>query len=58
MRCPHLPTAVKIAESIRSAREKKDSLGGVVQGCVYGMPQGLGEPVFDKVAMIVFRCKH
>jgi len=48
VRCPHQPTAVKMAKSIREAKAEGDSLGGVVRCKVYGVPPGLGEPCFDK----------
>jgi chorismate synthase len=34
---------------ILEAQEKKDSVGGVVECRVSGVPAGLGEPVFDKL---------
>ncbi len=48
-RCPHGETAEKMIAAITSAKEAKDSLGGVL-GCVCRhVPPGLGEPVFDKL---------
>lgn len=32
-----------------SAKNEKDSLGGLVRVEIYGLPAGLGEPVFDKL---------
>lgn len=34
---------------IMKAKQEGDSTGGIVQGCIYNLPKGLGEPVFDKV---------
>ena len=34
---------------IEEAREKKDSLGGVIECRITGVPSGIGEPVFDKL---------
>ncbi len=34
---------------IRAAREQKDSVGGVLQTAVIGMPNGVGEPWFDSI---------
>ncbi|MDO4541232.1 MAG: chorismate synthase [Bacillota bacterium] len=32
---------------IMLAKEKGDSLGGLIEGCAIGLPPGLGEPIFD-----------
>lgn len=37
-----------IAE-IKEASQKQDSIGGVVECCAVGLPEGLGEPMFDGV---------
>lgn len=29
-------------QKIKEVKEQKDSIGGIVTGCVYGMPPGLG----------------
>ena len=39
----------KMIENIRTAREDGDSVGGVLETAVIGLPQGLGEPWFDTV---------
>ena len=39
----------KMIENIRLAREEGDSVGGVLETAVIGLPQGLGEPWFDTV---------
>ncbi|MBQ7761731.1 MAG: chorismate synthase [Clostridia bacterium] len=39
----------KIREVIRKASENKDSVGGVLQTAIVGMPAGVGEPWFDSV---------
>lgn len=36
-------------EAVRNAREKKDTLGGIVGLVAAHVPAGLGEPVFDKL---------
>jgi chorismate synthase len=45
-------------ESIEDARQKGDSLGGVVECAALGVPAGLGDPMFDgmenRIARIVF----
>ncbi len=49
VRCPDPAASAEIESRIDAARERGDSLGGVV-GCVArGVPPGLGEPVFDKL---------
>ena len=48
-RCPDSAAAEQMIERIDAARNRGDSLGGVV-GCVArNVPPGLGEPIFDKL---------
>jgi chorismate synthase len=49
VRCPHPETAARMIEAIKQARADGDSLGGVIQCRVRGVPAGLGEPVFDRL---------
>lgn len=49
VRCPHLPTAEKMIERIKAVRSDGDSVGGVIECRVRGVPVGLGEPVFDRL---------
>ena len=49
VRCPHLPTAEKMIERIKQVRSEGDSVGGVIECRVRGVPAGLGEPVFDRL---------
>lgn len=49
VRCPHLPTAEKMIERIKAVRSEGDSVGGVIECRVRGIPPGLGEPVFDRL---------
>jgi chorismate synthase len=49
VRCPHRPTAEKMIERIKSVRSEGDSVGGVIECRVRGVPAGLGEPVFDRL---------
>jgi len=49
VRCPHLPTAEKMIERIKAVRSGGDSVGGVIECRVRGIPPGLGEPVFDRL---------
>ncbi|OLQ08464.1 Chorismate synthase [Symbiodinium microadriaticum] len=48
-RCPHPPTAARMAARIQQLRAEEDSTGGVVTTVVTGMPIGIGEPCFDKL---------
>ncbi len=36
-------------EAILSAKEEKDSVGGIIEAIVLGVPPGLGEPIFGKL---------
>lgn len=49
VRCPHAETAAKMIERIKAVRSEGDSVGGVIECRVRGLPVGLGEPVFDRL---------
>jgi len=49
VRCPDPDAAAEMIERIDAARERGDSLGGVVECVARGVPAGLGEPAFDKL---------
>jgi chorismate synthase len=49
VRCPDAAAAEAMVSAIDAARERGDSLGGVVECVARGVPAGLGEPVFDKL---------
>jgi chorismate synthase len=49
VRCPHPETAVAMIERIKAVRSTGDSVGGVIECRVRGVPAGLGEPVFDRL---------
>jgi chorismate synthase len=49
VRCPHPATAAAMIERIKTARSTGDSVGGVIECRVRGVPPGLGEPVFDRL---------
>jgi chorismate synthase len=49
VRCPHAETAARMIERIKQVRGEGDSVGGVVECRVRGVPVGLGEPVFDRL---------
>ena len=49
VRCPDPSAANEMIRRIDAARERGDSLGGVVECVARGVPPGLGEPVFHKL---------
>lgn len=49
VRCPHLETAAAMIERIKAVRSEGDSVGGVIECRVRGVPAGLGAPVFDRL---------
>jgi chorismate synthase len=49
VRCPDPEAARAMEEAIRAAAAEKDSVGGVVEFRAFGVPAGLGDPVFGKL---------
>jgi chorismate synthase len=49
VRCPHPATAAAMIERIKAVRSDGDSVGGLIECRVRGVPPGLGEPVFDRL---------
>ena len=49
VRCPDMTISSAMEMRIREVRLEGDSVGGVLECIVRGTPQGLGEPVFDKL---------
>ncbi|MGF1570372.1 MAG: chorismate synthase [Nodosilinea sp.] len=49
VRCPDAAAAEQMIDRIEAVRDQGDSIGGVVECVVRGMPVGLGSPVFDKL---------
>ncbi len=49
VRCPDVKTSDLMERAIVNARERKDSLGGVVECLALNVPTGVGEPVFDSL---------
>ncbi|MDX9786227.1 MAG: chorismate synthase [Desulfobacterales bacterium] len=47
--CPDRSVVPEMAQRVADVKKKGDSIGGVVEIRVKGMPSGLGEPVFDKL---------
>ena len=53
VRCPTEDAAKKMESAIIEAKEKNDSLGGIVSCIIRNVPPGLGEPVFDKLEALL-----
>jgi len=49
VRCPDAPMAEQMIDFIKQIRSEGDSVGGVIECVIRGLPPGLGEPVFDKL---------
>ena len=49
VRCPDAAAAKRMISLIERIRDEGDSVGGVIECVVRGIPPGLGEPVFDKL---------
>src|SRR5262249_18214720 len=49
VRCPDAGAATAMAEVIASARDDKDSVGGVVEVVARGVPAGWGDPTMAKL---------
>jgi len=49
VRCPDPVAAEEMIELIKTMRKEGNSVGGVIECVVRGIPPGLGEPVFDKL---------
>lgn len=50
VRCADPVAAKLMEEAILAARKDRDSVGGVVQLDVHGVPPGLGDPIFAKLS--------
>ena len=48
-RCPDTDAAEQMKRRVADIKAGKDSIGGTVEVLACGVPQGLGEPVFDKL---------
>jgi len=49
MRCADLKTASEMERAVRKAKDEKDSLGGIVECLVTGVPAGLGDPICNSL---------
>jgi chorismate synthase len=49
VRCPDSVAAKKMIELIEQVHKERDSIGGLAEIIIRGVPPGWGEPVFDKL---------
>jgi chorismate synthase len=49
VRCPDQVKAAEMETLIKSIKKEGDTVGGVIDCVIKGVPVGLGEPVFDKL---------
>ncbi len=50
---PTISDSAKMLEEIEKARLDSDSVGGILESAIIGMPAGIGEPWFDSVESII-----
>lgn len=50
VRCADPEAAKLMEEAILTARKDRDSVGGIVQLDIHGVPAGLGDPIFGKLS--------
>lgn len=53
VRCPDKTIAEKMVQEIEMAKSKKDSIGGIVECVINGLPVGLGEPLFNSAESVL-----
>ncbi len=53
VRSPDREAAQKMIELINKVKEQKDSIGGIVELRILGLPPGLGDPVFNKFEAVM-----
>jgi len=55
VRCADLDAADGMITEIEEARKDRNSVGGIIEGIVTGLPAGIGEPFFDSVESTLAR---
>ena len=53
LRCADRDVANEMADQVTKTRSDGDSVGGIIEVVVEGAPQGLGDPVFDKLDAVL-----
>lgn len=53
VRCPDPNIANTMADAIQKAKETNDSIGGIVEALITGVPVGIGDPVFEKLDALI-----
>lgn len=53
VRCPNQKVAKEMIEEIKKAQSIGDSVGGAATCVIFGVPAGIGEPVFDKLNAVL-----
>jgi len=51
--CADLELSKKIEEEILNAKQNGDSMGGLIECRVTGVPVGIGEPIFDSIESVL-----
>src|SRR5213593_2371429 len=49
VRCADVEAADRMIEEVEAARKDRDSVGGIIEAVVTGLPPGVGEPFFESV---------
>lgn len=53
IRCPHIKSGISMINLIKEVKLMKDSIGGIITCVIKNVPQGLGEPCFDKIEALL-----
>ncbi|MFW9893768.1 MAG: chorismate synthase [Candidatus Thorarchaeota archaeon] len=53
VRCADLKLVSKMETEISAAKDDRDSVGGVIECRILGVPIGLGEPLFDSIESVI-----
>jgi chorismate synthase len=53
VRCPAARQAAAMQAAVERVAAEQDSLGGIVEARAFGVPAGLGEPVFGKIGALI-----
>lgn len=53
VRCPNKAIAGKMVQEIEKAKSENNSVGGIVECVINGLPVGLGEPLFNSVESVL-----